>query len=250
MTDEALTFDVAVRAGLDEVWRLIATGEGRAAWFGTEASIELVEGGASRVSWDGQQPIEAVVDTVEPGRRLRLVYAAEGEELGAEEYLLSHADGVTHVRLIQSLPPGAEEWEGFYGDLERGWRLFLASLVFAAEDAVTAHRIAQCRFVPAPAGRAATWSALCERLGLADPSTGDVVDVPLLPAATVRLVDAPHTLLLAAPDRTAVVDLEGSADGLVCYAQAATHGTDDLSWRERMLQQLAPSGGEAMSRSN
>lgn len=243
MTDQPepleMTFEVAVAAGIDAVWDLISTADGRAAWFGTEASIELVVGGASRITWAGEQPIDATVSAIDPGRHLRLAYVADGIEMGAEEYWLDHADGVTRIRLIQSMPamPG-EGWADYHGDLERGWRLFLASLKFAAEEAAVPTRTAECRFLPVP-DRPSGWRAVTAALGLgADPSTDDQTTVEGYDL-TANLVDVPNSLLLVAPDRTVVVDLEGAGEHLVAYVQASTHGSDDAAWRTRVLDRLA-----------
>lgn len=243
----ALSFTRAISAGIDTVWELISTAAGRAAWFGTDAAIDLRVGGESRVSWDGEQPIDGVVAVVERPRRLRIAYELEGEELGAEEYLLDHDGGITTVRLIQSMPPD-DGWADWYGDLERGWRLFLASLDFAASGAATPGRVADCRFIPAPGGRAATWPAVRSVLGLdADPTAGTTVATKPLPGATVALVDAPHSLLLTTPTRTLLVDLEGDGDHLQLYAQTASHTPEDTEaearWRRGTLQGLADAVG-------
>lgn len=250
--DHQLTFEVAVRAGLDAVWQLLATSEGRAAWFGTEAEIDLVVGGASRITWDGQQPIDATVTHLEPRRHLRLAYVMDGEELGVEEYWLDHEAGVTTVRLVQVLPPmdaadvGPEtgSWDGWYGDLERGWRLFLASLRYAAERDGPPERVSSCRFVPAPGGRPDRFAEVLTRLGLDGDELvdGAVVDVAGMGSARVQLAAVPHGLLLATADRTLLVDLEGTGDGQVLFAQAATHGappTDaDATWRAHVLDRV------------
>lgn len=240
--DHQLTFEVAVRAGLDAVWRLLSTSQGRAAWFGTDARIDLVVGGASRISWDGQQPIDATVTHVDPGRHLRLAYVMDGQELGVEEYWLDHEDGVTTVRLVQVLPDmGDETWDGWYGDLERGWRLFLASLRYAAERDGSPERVSSCRFVPAPGARPARFAEVLSRLGVREDQLvdGAEVDVEALGPARVQLAAAPDGLLLVARDRTLLVDLEGAGDDQVLFVQAATHGTPpsdpDAAWRQQVI---------------
>lgn len=237
-----LTFEVAIRAGLDEVWELLSTSEGRAAWFGTDGDIDLVVGGASVVAWGDEQSIEATVDAVEPLQRLRLVYLEDGVEAGVEEYWLDHDDGTTRVRLLQSLPAMEEGWDGFFGDLERGWRLFLASLRYAAEDAPVAHRTAVARVVPATS-RPAAWAAALDCLGLDEaPAVGDRVEVPFTGSMDVALVDPPNALLLTGADRTILHDVEGGGEHLVTFLQAATHGAEDpaaAEWRGGILDHFA-----------
>lgn len=243
--DLEISNEVAIQAGIETVWRLLSTAQGRSTWFGTEASIDLVVGGSSHVSWAGEQAIDATVDAIEPGRRLRLAYVVDGEEMGAEEYLLRPDGENTIVRVLQSMarPEGAGDgWDGFRGDLERGWRLFLASLRYAAEQGID-HRHADCAFAPAPEGRRTAWDHTLAILGIpgrAELSTGPV-DIECLGPAQVLLADPPHTLLIATPRRSIACDLEGTQD-LFRYLQVATHGTHDTAsdrtWRAATLNLL------------
>lgn len=154
--------------------------------------------------------------------------------------LLEHADGVTHVRLIHTLPdPGVDNWDDYYGDIRRGWRLFLASLCWALDGASTPWRTASCRTIAAPE-RDAGWAHVLDALGLdGTPEPGDT-----LPGiGAVRLVDAPHTLFVTDGDTSLLCDLEGAGDQLVIYTQAAIHGADDPAARERLLGLFAPAAG-------
>lgn len=222
-------YEVPIRADLDAVWRMLTTGEGLAAWYGTDASVDLVPGGEVRIAWGDGESAAAFVDEVVPPRRLRLVYQYGDDTTGAEEWLLEHDRGVTHVRLIHALPdPGTDDWEGYYGDYRRGWRLFLRSLRFALEDAPIPYRRADARFVPAPAGRAASWVDLLVRVAGRDHvAAGDRLEFPTGEGADVLLVDAPHSLLLGLDSASLLADHEGAGEGLVLYLQAATHGADD-----------------------
>ncbi len=196
------------------------------------------------MSWGGEDRIDGVVEEVEPLRRLRIRYVHDGEPIGVEEWLVSHDDGVTHVRLIQSLPDDGSGWDGWYGDLARGWRLFLAALGHAACAAVAPARQALPRYVPAPAGRQATWDSVLARLGLDAPAVGADVEVEGWGPAVVAFAEAPDGLLLTSPARTLLCDLEGAGDGLVLYLQAATHGPDsaeEQAWREAILDRAAGS---------
>lgn len=244
--DLEITFEVAIAAGLDAVWALLTTAEGRRSWLAPEAEIELRPGGRSTVGWGGEDRIDGVVESVEPGQRLRITYVHEGEPIGVEEWLVSHDAGVTHVRLFQSLPDDGSGWDGWYGDLARGWRLFLASLAHAAAGAVSPSRVVLPRFVPAPEGRQATWARVLATLGIDEPAAGDVVGVEGWGSAHVALAEAPHGLLLTTSDRTLLCDLEGSDDGLVLYLQAATHGRDSAQakgWRTSISEHLSAANG-------
>lgn len=226
--------EVSASADLDAVWRLLTTAEGLAAWFGTEASIELRVGGAIEIGWGTDERIVGEISEIDAGRRLRVSYVHYGEEIGGEEWLLSHADGVTRVRLIHSLPdPGVEDWDDYYGDYRRGWRMFLTSLRFAAQVAGGPARSVVSRYVPAPAGREATWAALAAELDQRPPGTGFGTEIS----------DPPHQLVLSGSTGTVVCDLEGGGDGLVCYLQVASHGPDRdgdgaTRWRDDLLSRL------------
>ncbi len=225
--------DVSAVADLDTVWRLLTTTDGLASWFGTEAAIELRVGGTYEIGWGGEERIVGEVAELDEGRRLRIVYLHDGDEVGGEEWLLSHADGVTTIRLVHSLPdPGVDDWDGWYGDYRRGWRLFLTSLRYAAELDVAVGRSAASAYVPAPAGRRATWDAIAAAMReQSGPGFGE------------EIVDPPHQLVLTGPTSTVVGDLEGGGDGLVCYLQVASHGPDRdgdeaTRWRDDLLRRL------------
>ncbi|MEO1061231.1 MAG: SRPBCC domain-containing protein [Actinomycetota bacterium] len=234
MTDRHEEHRVSARADLDDVWRLLTTAEGLTAWFGTESSIDLRLGGGVEIGWGGDERIVGEIGALEAPHRLRVAYVEHGEEVGAEEWLLSHDDGVTHVRLIHSMPdPGVDDWEGFYGDYRRGWRLFLTSLRFAAELGGDPRRAVDSRYVPAPAGREATWASCAAELA-ANPPGADHVEL---------VADRPHQLVLADETSTVLFDLEGGGEGLVCYVQVASHGSerDDeqaARWRSEVLSRL------------
>ena len=213
---------------------MLTTAEGLAAWFGTDADIDLVVGGERTVAWGDGAPMEAIVDEIDPPTLLRLVYVVDGVEMGAEEWVLSAESGTTRLTLIHSMPDDdVDDWEGFYGDIRRGWRLFMASLTHALERAAVPTRHSQCRYVPAPGSREDVFSDILGALG---PVLGD--DPQAVPAPfrdmDVVLVDPPHSLLLVAPDRSLLVDVEGSGADQVIYLQAATHGGND-EWPREVL---------------
>ena len=225
---------MSTTADLDTVWRLLTTAEGLTAWFGTEASVDLRVGGAIEIGWGSSERIVGEVAEIEPLRRLRIAYVHDGEEVGGEEWLLSRDDGVTLLRLVHSLPdPGVDDWDGWYGDFRRGWRLFLTSLRYAAELDVDPGRTAISAYVPAPAGREATWAAVVAELRERPPGAGYVDEID----------DPPHQLVLAGPASTVVCDHEGSGDGLVAYLQVASHGPgrdgeEASRWRDELLNRL------------
>jgi uncharacterized protein YndB with AHSA1/START domain len=122
-------FEIETRATPEEVWRSLTTAEGIASWFGTRAEIDARLDGERVVGWGEGVEIVGRITDMQPMERLRVVYLADGEEVGAEEWLIQSDETTTRLTLINSLSDeGVDDWEGFYGDMRRGWRRFLASL--------------------------------------------------------------------------------------------------------------------------
>ena len=242
-------FDVDVHAPLEDVWAALTTADGLRSWFVVDAKVVEGTGGEVFLDWglgqSGTQPIEAW----EPMSRLRVVWGpppdAAGEDDGypaAEEFLLSHEHGATHVRVVMSLP-GEDEWTG-QDDLDRGWALFFANLRFFLERAGGRTRTTELRHARTSLDRDAAWAALGGRLGLPDSlEVGAAVEVPGLGPATVEVAFTGSLLLTAGDDTTVLLDLEGDPASLLLYGLAATHGPDDA---ERIARrQAATTGVEA-----
>jgi hypothetical protein len=68
-----------------------------------------------------------------------------------------------------------------------------------------------------------------------------VADSAATAGLTAVLETAPHSLLLAAPDRTLLLDAEGAGDAQVLYVQAATtgDGNDLAAWRAQAIELAA-----------
>lgn len=220
-------FEILINATATEVWDLLTTSEGLASWFGGRASIDLRVDGSRVVGWGEDVQIDGRIDAIDPGRRLRVVYEADGKETGAEEWLVSNdADGVVRLTLITSLSDeGIDDWDGFYGDIRRGWNLFLRSLQFALETAVTPSRRVECRYVPASGSRhdVRDWAQSVVR-------TLETADMELL------LDDPPHSLLMGSTRRSLLIDIEGNGPSQVVYVQASAHGDGVDSWLHGAVQ--------------
>lgn len=206
--------EIRIDARLADVWSLLTTAEGLASWFGAEAAIDLVVGGERMVGWGPEMRIESWIDAIEPMSRLRIVYVHDGEEVGAEEWLLTHEAGTTSVRLVHSLPdPGVEDWDGYYGDYRRGWTIFLTSMRYALEVAVSPGRVLSYGYAPVPDDRSPAWERIVAALAILEPEGLECV-----------IFDPPNTVMYTGPNRSIVCDLEGSPPGLFAYVQIADHG--------------------------
>lgn len=233
MRDER--FEIELRATPEEVWRSLTTSEGLASWFGTRAEVEARVHGERVVGWGDDAEIRGRITDLEPLERLRVVYLADGEEVGAEEWLITTDGTTTRLILINSMADeGIDDWEGFYGDMRRGWRLFLASLRHGLDDAITPYRHVEHTMVPAPGPR----RPIRERLErcLANHEA-------LVSAMTTTLSDPPHSLLLTARDRTLLLDIEGADDDQVLYVQAATHD-GPARWPTEVVEAIRSTLGE------
>lgn len=229
MTEHVERFEISVDSTREDVWRRLTTREGLESWFGTRAEIELRAGGPRVVGWGDDVAIKGEISKIDPENRLRVVYIEEGQEVGAEEWIIETGGGTVRVTLIHSMSDDEiTDWEGFYGDVRRGWRLFLASLKFALEDAVVPDRSAECLYAPAEGERSQIW----ERISAF--ASSDVAG-----GLTPLLVDAPHSLLLGRPDRSILVDIEGSGPQQAVYAQVACHGDVDRAWMASALAEAA-----------
>jgi uncharacterized protein YndB with AHSA1/START domain len=224
LTNRSERFEISLDATPEEVWQSLTTGEGLASWFGQRAAIDFRPGGVRVVGWGDDVEIVAKIAEIEPERFLKLMYMQDGVAAGAEEWQITTDGNRTHLTLVHSMPDdGIDDWEGFYGDIRRGWGLFLNSLRHGLEDADRSDRTAECRYLPAPGARDSVWEKLVPAL-----------DGRLVQGLRSELIDPPNSMLLTAPDRTLLLDLEGSAEGQVLYAQAATHGGPD-GWRSEVL---------------
>lgn len=226
MSKRVERFEIAIEAGPEEVWRCLTTSEGLSSWFGTESEIDFRIGGNRRIAWDDVTSFNAEITAIEPLRRIEVAYTDGGEETGAEEWLL-HPDGkTTRLTLINTMSDeGIEDWDGFYGDIRRGWTLFMESMRFALEDALQPTRRAHCRAIPAPGTRESVWIRAME------PLIGHDVGMAL------RIEDRPHSLFFGSPERSLLLDIEGSGAKQVIFYQAASH-SGDLDWSEEIFQQV------------
>lgn len=225
MTDGEERLEIDIHATPAQVWERLTTSKGIASWLGTRAEIDLRIGGDRIVGWGDEVEMSGTITELEPGRRIRLVYRAEGEQTGAEEWLVSGGRGATRLTLVYSLSArDVDDWEGFFGDLNRGWRLFMASMRFGLEQAATPNRAVDCCYVPAPIRAAEIWDRVGDALEHSELVAG------LEPA----LLIPPHSRLLVAPDRSLLLDVEGSGDARVLYAQGATHD-GPREWRRQVL---------------
>lgn len=219
-------FQIEINASPAEVWERLTTADGLASWFGTRAEIDLQIDGERVVGWGDGAEISSRITDIDPPRRLRVVYTVEGEGTGAEEWLITTEGTTTRLTLINSFrDDDFDDWEEFFGDIRRGWRLFLASLKHGLEDAQTPSRQVNCRYWPAEGPRDSIWQQVESILA---------TELAVTEGMTPILIDPPHSRLLTSPDRTLLIDIEGAGEHQVLYVQVATHEGPE-QWRRDVL---------------
>ena len=247
--EKKLELTTSVAAPIEAVWDALTTAQGLAAWYVSSAEITPELGGELSISFGEGPPGVSRIDVWEPPSRVRFAYVPQGGmevgemEGGSEEWLLSHDEGVTTIRLVHSLPdPGVDDWEGYYGDINRGWALFLATLRFYVEHTERTGRTTTLS-VPTVSDESETvWQRLQAELALGSVTPGTRTTV------SVGGVELPATILEAAPPLGLLVeidgtllftDIEGGHDHRVLYTLASTFGADDEEQRNRRAALIA-----------
>lgn len=232
-------FQIEINASPAEVWERLTTSEGLASWFGTRAEIDLRIEGERVVGWGDGAEMSGRITDIDPPHRLRMVYTTEGEGTGAEEWLITSDGTTTRLTLINSFSDDdIDDWEEFFGDIRRGWRLFLASLRHGLEHANSSTRQVDCRYWPAEGPRDSIWQQV-ESILAAEFATTE--------GMTPTLIDRPHSRLLTSPDRSLLIDIEGTGEHQVLYVQVATHEGPE-QWRRDVLDLIGD--GLSVQRAN
>lgn len=226
MTDETRSIDISVEVPgtPEEVWKAIATGPGISSWF-VPHEVEEREGGTVTMDFGTFGTASATVTAWEPPRRV--VFQSGGERPLAYEWLVEAKEGGTCVvRLVNTGFGAGEEWDGDYGGMSEGWRIFLQNLRlklqhFAGREAVAAIPTATIDG-PLQAG----WATLCGAVGVpTDLAEGDRLatageGVPPLRAAVAGRIDSDRAIayllvLDGPPAGTAFIAVEGGPGGQV-----------------------------------
>lgn len=231
-------FTVDVHASLDEVWRALTTPEGLRSWFVVDAKVTPGDGGSVYLDWGGGQAGEMPIVGWDPPNALRLSYAppdGQAEHASAEEWLLSHEHGITHVRLIMALP-GVDEWGG-EDDLTRGWAIFFAGLRHWIERiGGTTERTSTMKMSGQAPDRPTAWAALSAELGIpADVAAGTTLDLGDAGSAEVLVAFPGSSVFAATPSgATLMLDLEGEPPLLYTLASTFGDGPEEQAERARL----------------
>ncbi|GAA3207703.1 SRPBCC family protein [Actinocorallia longicatena] len=121
----------AYKAPIEDVWDSVTEPERTARWFGPWEG-EAAPGAVIRVRMlfeDGEPWVDMRIDACERPHRLALSMTGEaGEGDGGLELLLTEDGGVTELRFVHHLAPGAP-----VGEMGAGWEYYLDLLTAARE---------------------------------------------------------------------------------------------------------------------
>lgn len=212
------TFDV--EAELEMVWDALTTPDGLASWYVSAAEVEPNQDGQLRLDWGTGLFGMGSFAVYDRPHRLKLVYNTP--EVGAEEWLLTHSQGTTQVRLIHSLPVEDDAtWDDTYPDIVNGWALFFGTLVWVGR---TQNRLGRSLEVHVGNYTDGGWDRVLAVLEQnSTPAVGATIALPGdLSAEVLVSVDGSSLLLAVANDATLLVDVEGDA----LYTLSATYGDD------------------------
>jgi uncharacterized protein YndB with AHSA1/START domain len=116
------------KAPIEDVWVSVTEPDRTARWFGTwkgDAApgrmIKVQMGFEEEAPW-----LDKRIDACEPPRRLAL---SDEPGTGQIELLLTHADGLTELRLVHHLESTEQ-----VGELGPGWEYYLDALVASREE--------------------------------------------------------------------------------------------------------------------
>jgi uncharacterized protein YndB with AHSA1/START domain len=93
--------DVFLPTPPEEVWEALTQAERLERWFANEVELEPEPGGRALFRWSNGEEREAVVEDVDPERRLALRWLDDGGFVSLE---LHGVDGGTELRVVESSP--------------------------------------------------------------------------------------------------------------------------------------------------
>lgn len=252
MTKPELDLSIEVPGTPEEVWKVIATGEGIGSWF-VPAEIDVEAG---QILYDfgsyGKQPAR-IVERV-PGERV--VFQGGGQFPLTDVWTVEASSGDTcTVRLVSSGFENIEDWYDDFDGFANGWRIFMNNMRlhcthFAGQ---AARAIVPTATTAGP--NAVAWKAFTTALGIpqtfapgdrlvtTDPDLPPVAGVVDSFVSTEKVTVA--TFLLDEPTPgTAFIAAEGSGDqiavSIYLYMYGPAAATVEDRWTPWLREHFSP----------
>jgi uncharacterized protein YndB with AHSA1/START domain len=130
---------IDIAATPEKVWAALTDPVLLCLWLGPDARIRAQQGGSLTATVAPGFSREALIDIIEPPRRLRLIYLPTPplpmfDGAVVEDILLDPQDGETIVRLLCSGVPDSTEWNAHYMKLRTSVERALARLKVLVEQ--------------------------------------------------------------------------------------------------------------------
>lgn len=232
---------VEIRAPIEAVWKALVDADEIVRWYAPAAEVEPREGGRYWVSWGEGMAGVSRIEAFDAGSRLLLAHvwdgAADLDPPIMEEYLLEARGNITVLRLVQSGIPASADWDDFYDDTGRGWKMFLAGLRHYLEKHLGHARDTIMFMQPIAIPIEDAWRKLVGPDGLAADGGLDDVEVGTRASLTtafgqkleieVLVHEPPHTLSMTIDnleDSLLALDFERIGGKTFLYANLSTFG--------------------------
>jgi len=129
---------IDIHAPVARVWEALTVEQHLRTWMGDDARVRPRAGGSLRVTPAPGLVRDALIDILDPPRRLRLIYLppegfTEAQAVVVDDYLLEEDGPVTILRLLGSGLPDLPGWDGYYRKVRSAQERALARLKVMAE---------------------------------------------------------------------------------------------------------------------
>lgn len=98
---DAVEREVVLDSPADEVWEALTDPDELEQWFANEVELDPTPGGHASFRWENGEAREALVEDVEPGRRLVLRWL---DDDGVVRLELEDAGAGTRLRVLETSP--------------------------------------------------------------------------------------------------------------------------------------------------
>jgi uncharacterized protein YndB with AHSA1/START domain len=106
VVEQAVRREIVLPADPDEVWAALTEPERLEEWFATEVDLDPRPGGEGRFRWGNGEERRAVVDVVEPGRRIAFRWSGDDERVSCVGIMLEPVPEGTRVEIVESPSAG------------------------------------------------------------------------------------------------------------------------------------------------